>query len=54
MQDALVVLGYVIGPLLLGILIGYGIFQWQHRRRSAELDAASDNATRQMYQEPDR
>ncbi|MCC6982219.1 MAG: hypothetical protein IT535_03015 [Bauldia sp.] len=54
MQDALVVLGYVIAPLLIGILIGYGIFQWQHRRRSAALDAASEAATREMYREPDR
>ena len=54
MQDVLVVLGYVIAPLIIGIAIGYGLFQWQHRRRSPALDAASDEATRQMYREPDR
>jgi hypothetical protein len=52
MPDALVILGYLIAPLVLGIAIGYGVFQWRHRTRSAALEEARNEATREVFRQP--
>jgi hypothetical protein len=38
---------YIIGPILLGAALLYGIIMW--RRRSAASKVRSDEATRRLY-----
>jgi NhaP-type Na+/H+ or K+/H+ antiporter len=39
----------IVGPLLLGAAIAYAI--WRTRRRSRRQQAATDQASRRLYQE---
>jgi hypothetical protein len=47
------VLGYIVGPILLGLFIYYGIRHTWHRKPAA-VQQVQDRGTEQLYTESDR